>query len=81
MSAAPMYTAGALWSGQLENQTLRLWLSQLPPPHLLSPKMDVYSFGVFVDEMFQNRPARTVKEQRKQLDEVKWPAMKGITLW
>ena len=51
-------------------------------PRLHSPKMDVYSFGVLVAEMCRNRPpGMTVEERRKQLDEVRWPAMKGIILW
>ena len=41
--------------------------------------MDVYSFGVLVAEMCRNRPpGSTVEEQKRQLGEIKWPAMKDI---
>ena len=44
--------------------------------------MDVYSFGVLVAEMCRNRlPGATVEERKKQLDEVRWPAMNGIIRW
>ena len=48
-------------------------------PDLHSPKMDVYSFGVLVAEMCRSRPpGTTVKERKRQLGEIKWPAMKDI---
>ena len=51
-------------------------------PHLHSPKMDVYSFGVLVAEMCRNRPpGETIEERKKQLDEVRWPSVNGIIRW
>lgn len=51
-------------------------------PRLHSPKMDVYSFGVLVTEMCRKKPpGMTVEDRKKQLGEVRWPAMNGIIRW